>query len=119
MNEIYRCYWEASVTEDDEIMYYSDLISSYPDAALSWFPTGKYDIYTASLTDFYIDEHTLCFKKSGDTVCGHILLRILPPRDLQMPFLMYRSNQTKWTSLPLCSKCADLENTSSCKHTEW
>ncbi len=117
INEVYRYAWSMASAPQTETMYYEDIISSYPDAATSWFPVGEYEILTESSVNFYVKNNIMYFKDSGEEICGPLLVRILPPKGLKVPFLMYRSHKTKRTSLPLCSICADIESVDVCNHT--
>lgn len=55
--------------------------------------------------------------KNGKPICGLVMARVLCPRDLSVPFLMYRSGITGKMSIPVCSKCADTENIELCQHS--
>ena len=49
---------------------------------------------------------------------GFAQVRILPPSDLHLPLLPYKSKKSNKLTFPNCVKCADLLQTMLCNHSE-
>ena len=87
-----------------EQIHYRDVISEYPFVnKTKRYPLGKHTVITkkfsSNLTDYF----------------GIMKIKILPPRDLWIPILPYRT--TKLT-FPLCRTCADTDQSIPCRHSE-
>ena len=63
------------------------------------------------------EKKTLTLEGSNVEICGVVMARVLCPKLLFAPFLMYRSSKTKKVSIPICAKCADMENEKNCTHS--
>ncbi len=71
------------------------------------------------LQNVLFDNFSKIFKlPTGKKLIGIALAKVLCPRNISYPFLMYRSEKTGKNSLPICRVCADMENTTKCTHEE-
>ncbi len=81
------------------------------------FPFGEYKIFSSyDLQDIKYDGSNLLLS-TGTRVFGLLLVRILCPSNLKVPFLHCFSEKQKRMYLCCCKKCADLK-LKTCNHTE-
>jgi len=103
--ESYRFFWDRKDHPDEELIY-ADLISQYPDIALSEsFPVGKFDVIIGEDLNSldYSDGH-LSWREAD--VNGLVFLSIEAPRNMEYPFILYRTKDNRSVAA-LCSKCAE------------
>jgi G:T-mismatch repair DNA endonuclease (very short patch repair protein) len=90
--------------EDERIQYY-DVVSLYPFICKSGkFPLGHPEIITHD------------FDTSMKSYFGIAHVKILPPKNLYVPVLPYRSRGK--LIFPLCKSCIDSENVGECNHCD-
>jgi G:T-mismatch repair DNA endonuclease (very short patch repair protein) len=114
-SEVYKLKWENR--GDMENFYFVDVNGLYSACAKDFkYMTGKYEIVIGeNLSKLKISCNETSY--NGQEVTGVVYLRILPPKNLAIPFLQYRSKHNK-VYLTLCSSCAEFENKKLCKHSE-
>ena len=112
--ESYRFFWDRKDHPDEELIY-ADLISQYPDIALSEsFPVGKFDVIIGEDLNSldYSDGH-LSWREAD--VNGLVFLSIEAPRNMEYPFILYRTKDNRSVAA-LCSKCAEDQVLTACPH---
>ncbi len=55
---------------------------------------------------------------SGTVLYGIALVRVVAPTNLKLPILPYRNKEGR-SYLPLCQKCCDTLQSTTCTHSEW
>ncbi|GAV09635.1 hypothetical protein RvY_19139 [Ramazzottius varieornatus] len=86
-----------------EEIHYRDVISEYPFVnKTKRYPVGKHTVITRN----FVDDVTAYF--------GLLKIKILPPRDLWIPVLPYRTSKL---TFPLCL-CADTDQCTPCQHDD-
>ena len=109
------------------------MISAYPTEALGKFPIGDYQVINQIKYAFMLFRHFCLFQihtfvklnfankklvlPCSKPFIGIALVRILPPKNLQYPFLPYRNEASK-VSYPLCHICAEQQER-YCQHSDW
>lgn len=101
----------------NETFYAIDINGLYAFCAVkNAFAVGKYDIVVGQdLEHITILNNKFYYKKQK--VFGAIQLAILPPKNLNIPFLLYRTKNRK-SLLTLCAKCAEQHNQKQCLHSD-
>ena len=105
-----ECFRTHYTCGENESIEYVDSRSMYPRVLRdSKFPKGH-----------PVLKHCLIDKDMGEVAdyFGIAKVRILPPRQLYLPLLPYRSKKSNKLTFPNCAKCADLLQTKTCSHTE-
>lgn len=116
LNECYKFKYPCKVGGDKNL-YAVDMSSLYPHVAITTsFPVGKYQTLVGldikqEEVKFELDS----FKYQGKEYMGLIHLRILPPQNLERPFLLTKIGQQ--TVAVLCRSCALALNQDGCNHT--
>lgn len=107
--------WDSKL-HCDEDFYCLDINGLYSYCAIKYpYVIGKYKVLIGSdVNKILIKDNKLYFNESK--MSGSILLRILPPQDLYVPFLPYRKSDGK-SVLTLCCKCAEINFKNLCKHS--
>ena len=101
-----RSYHKADLTKG-EIIKMADVVSMYPSAQLRGaFPYGHPTIYLEGDPQM----------PTVDQWNGVIQCTVLPPRDLFVPVLPYRSGGK--LMFPLCRTCAETEGNELCRHDD-
>ena len=97
-------FWTFKEANDDEIMKYYDVTSLYPycNKYCKYFP-GFYDVYVGDDIPSNLE--------------GVLKCTILPPDNLLLPVLPYRTQKGKLL-FPLCKTCAEGIPQSPCKHSD-
>ena len=116
INEIFALKWSKTIAPT-ETFYCLDINGLYSFISVK-FPmfVGKYDILIGSeLTKIKIKENKLYF--NDKPMYGTIQLKIAPPPNLFIPFLLYRRKCDNQSVLTLCSKCAENMSKLNCKHS--
>jgi hypothetical protein len=112
-SDVYCLYWKENEHND---LHFLDINGLYSFCAIN-FPyfTGKYDILIGdSITDIKIKEFQFYFQ--SQPIYGSMLVTILPPKDLFMPFLLYRTKSGKVVNT-LCAVCCETES-KHCTHND-
>ena len=111
-SESYNFLWEKNAEEE---FIYADVISQYPDLALSKsFPVGNFEVIIGN--DLNELEHSggqLSWK--GSEINGLIFLSVEAPQNMEYPFLLYRTKDNRSVAA-LCSQCAEKQIHSPCPH---
>ena len=112
-SDVYALKWQK---QSNEIFYCLDINGLYSYCAITFpYMTGKYRVLIGqSLNDLQIFDNKFFYKT--DSVMGSILLKILPPKTLFMPYLLYRKKDGT-TINTLCKSCAELLIV-KCNHSE-
>lgn len=93
------------VAEPDEALHYYDITSLYPWVLMyNEFPIGHPDV----LNEFDSTDISGIF--------GFIKCKVLPPKQLYLPVLPYRTKDK--LLFPLCKACTDEKCPESCPHTD-
>ena len=99
-----RCYHKANLEKGEKIKMV-DVVSEYPNANLRGrYPYGHPEIYLEG------DQNIPAIEQWN----GIIKCTVLPPRDLLIPVLPYKTRGK--LMFPLCRTCADTENKELCQH---
>lgn len=114
--DCYAMKWSSNMFPN-ETFYALDINGLYSYCAIKHdFMIGKYEIIMGTkLSNLSIVNNIFCY--NNQRVKGAIFLRILPPRNLKYPFLMYRLQDGSNVNT-LCTKCAELRSRTLCKHSE-
>ena len=102
----------------DERLYFKDVVSMYPYVAREMpYPIGDYDVVIGKdLKEMKTDDNKFMYK--GKEIMGLALCHVLPPRDMNIPFLSYFVEATKnWTAI-VCRACSESCNVRPCDHSE-
>ena len=76
-----------------------DIVSLYPSCMIANdFPVGK---------PVYIDRRDIPQPFNIDDYFGIISCEVIPPKQLIIPVLPYRTKKTGKLTFPLCAKCAE------------
>jgi len=112
---VYALKWSEAMFPN-EIFYCVDLNGMYSWCACAFrYPIGKYNVLIGKdISNVTIKDNLLYIQDKH--LMGSIMLTILPPSDLEQPFLMYRKKNGT-TILALCKECAENENV-LCKHDD-
>ena len=101
-----RCYLKADLSKGEKIKMV-DVVSEYPNANLrGMYPYGHPTIYLEGDPDM-----PLVHQWNGVIKCT-----VLPPRDLFVPVLPYKTCGK--LMFPLCRTCADTEGKDLCRHED-
>lgn len=103
--EPFSVYYKISANEK---IYVYDIVSMYPFV-------NKFATYCVGHPRIYSGLQCYDIAKFFDQE-GVIKCRILPPRNVFIPTLPYRTNKKLF--FPLCGKCAELTQFTPCKHSE-
>lgn len=83
------------------------------------FPCGKVEVHIRreDLDRLSFSSNTMCL--DGKPAKGLLQISIIPPKDLQIPFLPLRVKlKSGFKSVaPLCQRCAETESGTPCKHS--
>jgi hypothetical protein len=108
--------WTKALFPNEKFVYidknglYSYVSIKFP------FMTGKYSILMGNdLKQISIKNNKFYFNDLQ--IMGACLLTIIPPKDLFLPFLMYRRKKDRKTFNTLCKLCCETE-TVNCKHSD-
>ena len=114
-SDVYGLKW-SQVDFPDEKFLCTDVNGLYSFCAIQFpYMVGKYEVLIGkSLENLSILENH--FTISGVPVMGAILLKVLPPKDLFAPFLLYRKKDGSIVNT-LCSFCSET-NSKTCSHTD-
>ena len=105
-----ECFRTHYTCGSNKSVQYVDSRSMYPIVLRdSKFPKG-HPIVKNCLTDSNMVEIS--------DYLGFAQVRILPPSDLHLPLLLYKSKKSNKLTFPNCVKCADLLQTMLCNHSE-
>jgi hypothetical protein len=100
-----KFYCDVSNENDGRILYY-DFRSLYPTVLkYKYFPIGHPMVITENVEDCDISNYF-----------GFVKCIIDPPKKLRIPVLPVRMN--KKLIFPLCVKCAEIKNQSTCNHND-
>jgi len=99
----------------DENFYALDCNGLFSYCAMYYpYMIGKYEIIIGkALGNLTFVDNELFY--CGQKIMGSIFLKILPPKSLKYPFLLYRIGDLSYATL--CCKCAELESKNYCKHS--
>ena len=113
-SEAYSFYWTRQDHPDEQFIY-ADIISQYPDIALTKnFPTGSCQVIIGKkLEDLKLEGAEI--KWNDKKLNGLIFLSIEAPKNLDQPFLLHRTKDERSVAT-LCSTCADQQVLSVCTH---
>jgi hypothetical protein len=113
--DIFALKWDKKLYPNEKFIYvdcnalYSFVCAKYP------FMTGKYKVIMgAELKKIEIQQNLFYFENKK--ISGAVLLTILPPNDLFLPFLLYRRNKDSKTFNTLCRMCCENESV-KCSHS--
>ena len=112
-SDMYALKWKL---DENEKFFCTDVNGLYSFCAINFpYMIGKYEVLIGnSLNNLTIRNNKFLFK--DNFVMGSILLKILPPKNLFAPFLLYRTKKGSVVNT-LCKMCAEL-NSKNCKHSE-
>lgn len=115
LSDVYSLKWSKKIFPS-ETFYCLDVNGLYSYCAVHYpYMIDKYDIVMGhKLKNIEIKDNL--FYYHGQHIQGAILLTILPPSDLEYPFLMYRKKNGS-VILTLCKECAEIESF-HCNHNE-
>ena len=114
-SETYNFIWTKDQNPGEEFIYL-DVISQYPDIALSEkFPVGDFKVLIGETLKNVSVSHPLTL--DGKELYGLIFLLIEAPRDTKYPFLLHRTKD-KRSVATLCTKCSEDQALSSCNHND-
>lgn len=102
----------------DERLCFKDVVSMYPYVAREMpYPIGDYDVVIGKyLKEMKTDDNKFMYR--GKEIMGLALCHVLPPRDMNIPFLSYFVEATKnWTAI-VCRTCSETCNVDPCHHSE-
>ncbi len=118
LNQVYRVLWSAT-NHTKEKMYQLDRNGFYSFIAMTKsFPLGAYKIYSGyDLKEISYNGTNFCLS-TGTKLFGIVLVRILCPPNLIIPFLHYTCDKTGRTFIPCCKACVDNKVRETCSHTE-
>ena len=116
-NQVYRFNW-CKEDNPNESFFCLDINGLYSFCAIN-FPTnvGKYDILIGNELDDITYQNNKIFYK-GKKIFGAIQVTILPPQNLFLPFLMYKTENGK-NVLTLCKTCSEKNSqfVTPCNHS--
>jgi len=100
----------------NETFYALDCNGLFSYCALKFpYMVGNYEILMGQkLSNIVLINNTLYYNNSK--ILGSIFVKILPPKSLKYPFLLYKINDRNYATL--CSKCAESETQTFCKHSD-
>jgi hypothetical protein len=114
--DVFRLKWSKELFTN-EAFYYCDINGLYSFVTIKFkFMTGPYKIIMGS----EINKINICNNKfyyENKKIMGSILLTIIPPSTLFLPFLLYRRKKDLKTFNTLCQLCCENE-TQVCNHTD-
>jgi hypothetical protein len=116
-SDTYALKWSEKMFENEDLHFY-DVNGLYSYAAISFpFFTGKYNVIIGKDVN-NITLNNNGFYVSGKEIYGTMLVTILPPRKLFLPFLLTKTVEGKSINT-LCSKCSE-NNTKKllCNHSD-
>jgi hypothetical protein len=114
--DIFALKWDKNLFPKEKFVYvdcnalYSHVCNKYP------FMTGKYKIVMGAELK-KIEIHNNMFFYDNKRIKGAILLTISPPKDLFVPFLLYRRKKDSKTYNTLCRLCCENEKV-KCSHSK-
>jgi hypothetical protein len=113
--DVYALKWNKK-NNSHETFHFFDVNGLYSYCAINYdYFVGKYDILIGNETRNISFENN-AFVYNNKILYGTMLVTIVPPKDLFLPFLLYRTSDGK-TINTLCSKCC--ENTCThCTHSD-
>ncbi len=117
LTEVYRVLWSKKANEKEK-MFQLDRNAAYCYIAMTeTFPIGQYKVYSSyDLDKIFFNGTNFCFA-NGKKIFGIVMIRILCPKDLDIPFMSYDSVKTQRTFRPCCKECVESNNTQKCHHT--
>jgi hypothetical protein len=114
-SDVYALKWSKNLFPDEDFHFY-DVNSLYSYIAIKFpFFTSKYNVIIGTDVNKIIFNDNKFFY-CGKQIYGTMLVTILPPRELFLPFLMTKTSDDK-TINTLCSTCCQY-NLSTCKHSD-
>lgn len=114
---VYALKWTLD-EHPNENFYCLDINGLYSYVATKFaFVIGKYEILIGSNIK-KIELINNRFFYNHQKMYGSILLTILPPKSLNIPFLPFRLNNNK-TVYTLCLKCSENSNKKQCNHSDF
>ena len=114
--DVFALLW-SKTSSPLENLYFLDINGLYSFCAINFpFMVGKYEtIIGNSVRDIILKDNKFFYKSKKIT--GSMLVTILPPQNLLMPFLLYRT-KSGTTVNTLCSICCE-KKTHNCSHTDF
>ena len=112
-SDMYALKWKV---DKNETFFCADVNGLYSFCAINYpYMIGKYQILIGpTLSNLAIKDNKFIFEEKF--VMGSILLKILPPKTLFAPFLLYRTKNGSVVNT-LCKICSEV-NSQSCNHSE-
>jgi len=114
-SDVYALKWSEKMFPDEEFHFY-DVNGLYSYAAIK-FPyfTSKYNVLMGKeLRNITFENGNFFY--NGTQIYGTMLVTILPPQKLYLPYLMLKTSNGKSINT-LCSKCCET-NTQKCNHSD-
>jgi hypothetical protein len=114
--DIFALKWDKKLFPNENFLYldcnamYSYVCNKFP------FMTGKYKVVMGSDLKNITIQHNL-FYFENKRIQGAVLLTISPPKDLFLPFLLYRRKKDSKTFNTLCKLCCENEKI-KCTHSK-
>jgi hypothetical protein len=114
--DIFALKWDKNMFPGEKFVYVDcNALYSYVCNKFS-FMTGKYKVVMGQELK-KIDIRDKLFYFENKRIKGAILLTICPPKDLFLPFLLYRRNKDSKTFNTLCKLCCENEKI-KCTHSK-
>ena len=115
-SETYNFVWKKESNLGEEFVYL-DVISQYPDIALSEsFPIGDFTVLIGKNLK-YLNVDGPIIGMNGKPITGLIFALIEAPQNFEHPFLLHRTSDDRSVAT-LCAKCAEDQAISPCKHED-
>jgi hypothetical protein len=115
--DVYALKWSKSLFPSEDF-YFFDVNSLYSYVAITYpFFTSKYEVLMGKdLDNITYDNEKNSFFYNGKKMFGTMLVTILPPRKLYVPYLLLKTTSGKSINT-LCSKCCETYST-QCTHID-
>ena len=111
--DVFNHLFEKGVSKNKNCFYF-DFSSCYPNMArLNLFPIGEYERILEkdikNKIEVNVQQRKFYFKNTFTEIFGILLCDVLPPRNQNIPFLIYRNLDGSITH-PLCRICSEEKN---------
>jgi hypothetical protein len=111
---------EKKPPREQNRFHWLDLVSAYPFAAANTqYPIGEYTIFMGdTLTEQPVyDAESKTFLFQQKELIGVCQVRVIPPKNLLYPFLIYKAKDEK-SYAPLCRTCTESRTARPCRHSD-